>query len=129
MEQFSKIKIYLEKVINQVRYTKIRNELSHELENHILDQKDAYIAQVEDEETAVEKSILQMGDPVMVGTELDRAHRPRIEWSIVILTLILLLTGTIISNTRYRHANSNVYCCKSRFWYFFTIITTVNFSE
>ena len=30
-----------------------------------------------------------MGDPVLVGTELDRIHRPKLEWSMIILIGIL----------------------------------------
>ena len=49
-----------------------------------------------DEDTATEKAILQMGDPVLIGGQLDRTHRPKVEWSIVIITALALVFRIII---------------------------------
>ena len=35
----------------------------------------------------------EIGDPVTVGTELDRVHRPRPQWGLLAVTLILALLG------------------------------------
>ncbi len=96
MQRHAKIEQYLDLICNQIRCKKIHNEICEEIENHINDQKDAYKVQGIDEETATLKAIEQMGDPVIVGTELDRSHRPKPEWSIIVLTLLLLVTGIVI---------------------------------
>lgn len=96
MQPHEKVKQYLDTICAQIRYKRIHEELREELESHITDQKQAYIAQGMDEETSTFKAIEQMGDPVMVGTQLDRTHRPKPEWSMIVLTLLLLLTGTFI---------------------------------
>lgn len=44
-------------------------------------------------EDATAKAIEQMGDPVLVGKELDKAHRPKTEWSILSLVAVLVLIG------------------------------------
>ncbi len=90
------IKEYLETVCNQIRCKKVHGVISAEIENHINDQKEAYEAQGMEEETAAIKAIEQMGDPVAVGTALDRTHRPKPEWSIIILTSLLLVAGIIL---------------------------------
>ena len=96
MERPSETKAYLSAVLEQIRYKKVHDELSREIEAHILDQKEAYMAQGMDPEEAEKKAVAQMGDPVLVGTELDRIYRPRPEWSIIALTAALLLFGLII---------------------------------
>lgn len=54
------------------------------------DQKNAFIANGLDEETATDKAIKEMGDPILVGSEFDRMYRPKIEWRIIVWTGIAL---------------------------------------
>lgn len=96
MQQHIKIKQYLETVCRQIRLKSVHADIREEIENHIADQKEAFISQGMEEETATVKAVEQMGDPVIVGTELDRTHRPKPEWSIIALTALLLLAGTFI---------------------------------
>lgn len=96
MQRHIKVQQYLETVCSQIRCKKIHADIWEEIENHIIDQKEAYKAQGIDEEVATIKALEQMGDPVIVGTELDRTHRPKPEWSIIALTALLLITGTVI---------------------------------
>lgn len=93
MQCSTKISRFLETMCEQIRWEKAHYMISEEMENHILDQKYAFIAEGLDEETATEKAIKEMGDPVLIGTELDRTHRPKTEWSIIFLTGIILLLG------------------------------------
>lgn len=97
MQQFDKIKEYTNSVCNQIRWKKAHPIISREIENHLLDQKEAYLADGVDETTSIEKAIEQMGDPVTVGAQLDRTHRPRPEWSMILLTIFLLMIGLIIN--------------------------------
>lgn len=93
MEYPTKIAKYLETVCQQIRWKKAHNIISEEIENHIIDQKNAFIDQGLDEDTAIDMAIKEMGDPVIVGTELDRTHRPKTQWGIIFLTGIILLLG------------------------------------
>lgn len=96
MQQHIKIKQYLETVCGQIRCKKAHADIREEIGNHIADQKEAFMAQGMEEETATLKAVEQMGDPVIVGTELDRTHRPKPEGSIIALTALLLLAGIVI---------------------------------
>lgn len=96
MEPLDKIKEYKETVCNQIRWKKAHVFISEEIENHIIDQRDAYISEGDDETTATNKAIIQMGDPVTVGTQLDRTHKPKPQWSMIFLTTLLLLIGLLI---------------------------------
>lgn len=106
MQKHTSVKGYLETICSQIRCKKIHNDICEEIENHIIDQKEAFEAQGFDDETARLKALEQMGDPVIVGTELDRTHRPKPEWSIITLTFLLLIAGTVIRFFT-SHQNSN----------------------
>jgi len=93
----NKIREYIDSVCNQIRWKRTHAYISNELENHIVDQKKAFIADGLDEDAALEKAIVEMGDPIGVGTELNRIHKPKMEWSIVFFTGIALLLGLIIN--------------------------------
>jgi cell division protein FtsW (lipid II flippase) len=96
MEPLNEIKEYQETVCNQIRWKRAHVLISEEIENHIIDQRDAYISDGDVETTATNKAIIQMGDPVTVGTQLDRTHRPKAQWSMIFLTMLLLLIGLLI---------------------------------
>ncbi|HZK56806.1 MAG TPA: FtsW/RodA/SpoVE family cell cycle protein [Clostridia bacterium] len=93
MQCFTKIDEFLETVCEQVRWQKAHGMIHEEIKNHIIDQKNAFMDEGLDENTATDKAIKEMGDPVLIGTELDQAHRPKTEWGIIFLTGIMLLFG------------------------------------
>lgn len=96
MQQSTKISEYLKTVCEQIRWKKAHSVVSEEIHDHIIDQKHALEAEGIEEDTAIVKAIEEMGDPVLVGSELDRIHRPKIEWSIIVLTGMALLLGVAI---------------------------------
>lgn len=96
MEPFEKIHEYSKSVCDQIRWKKAHSVISEEIENHLIDQRDAYIAHGADEITATDNAIVQMGDPVAIGTQLDRTHRPRPQWSMLLLVTVLLFGGIIL---------------------------------
>ena len=94
--QQSDIQEYINTVCEQIRWKRAHNAISEEIEGHIIDQKNAFIQSGLDDKTATEKAIIEMGDPVTIGTELDRSYRPKIEWSIIALTCAMAVTGLLI---------------------------------
>ena len=85
------IKNYLDTVCEQIRFQKAHTIVKRELQDHITDQTNALIQQGIEKDIAVQKAIEQMGDPVLVGTELDRVHRPKLEWSIIFFVALLCI--------------------------------------
>jgi len=96
LKQPTNVSEYLITVCDQIRWRKAHRDISEEIENHITDQKQAYLAEGLDEEAATVKAINDMGDPVLVGTEFNRTHRPKTEWSIIALTGVVLLLGLVV---------------------------------
>jgi cell division protein FtsW (lipid II flippase) len=87
---------FLQTTCEQIRFKSVHKSIISELSAHIEDQKCEYMKNGLDEETATIKAVEQMGDPVLVGKRLDMAHRPRTEWSILSLALILVVMGGAI---------------------------------
>lgn len=84
------IKDFLEKVCNEIKYKPIRKEISQELENHIEEAKEGYMHKGENEENAINKAISDMGDAEVIGKTLNKIHRPKLDYKLIILLLILL---------------------------------------
>ena len=82
--------------MDQVRWKKARPGLAAEIRTHLLDQRDACLAQGMDEGAAQGEAVRQMGDPVALGTDLDRVHRPRPQGSLLVFALALAALGTMV---------------------------------
>lgn len=82
---------YLAAAGEQIRWRRARPVLLRELRTHLMDQRDDCAAAGLDEEAAQAEALRQMGDPVAVGTELDRVHRPRPQWGLLAFVWLLAL--------------------------------------
>lgn len=60
MQQLDKISGYIRTVCEQIRWKKAHGLVSEEIENHLMDQRDAFIAEGMDEETATDEAIKEM---------------------------------------------------------------------
>lgn len=107
-ENRNKIEEYVAEVCEQIRWKRAKEGLAMELRTHLLDQQDACLAEGMTEEEARAECVRQMGDPVEVGTQLDRVHRPRSQWDLMILVWGLVLVGLVIQGTVMMQLPSNV---------------------
>jgi cell division protein FtsW (lipid II flippase) len=87
---------FLHRVCNEIRFKSIQPSIIRELSDHIEDQKYEYINQGLDEESATIQAIEQMGDPAVVGKQLNNAHKPRTEWTVLTIAASLVIIGGII---------------------------------
>ncbi len=85
------IQAYPDAVAEQIRWKRAKPVVLSELEQHLEDQRDTFASEgcTNAEQLAVE----EMGDPVSVGAELDRIHRPKPQWGLLALTVLLALAG------------------------------------
>ena len=84
---------YLDTVQEQIRWKRARPVVARELEQHLTDQRDAFLEEGDTPEAAERLAVEEMGDPVSVGTELDRVHRPKPQWGLLAATMALALLG------------------------------------
>lgn len=92
----TEVKQYLDTVCEQIRFQKAHESIKTELQQHIIDQANAYMEKGMEEQKAFETAVVDMGDPVLVGTELDRVHRPKMEWSFIVLVILLSLASIVM---------------------------------
>ena len=87
---------YLGTLTAQIRSRTAREEVRQEIRNHLEDQAEAYEAEGMTREEARSQAVLDMGDPVSVGIDLDRIHRPKMAWKAVAIIGLLSLAGLLI---------------------------------
>ena len=74
---------YLDAVEAQIRWKRARTVAARELETHLEDQQEEFLAEGHPPEEAERLAVEDMGDPVAVGADLDRLHRPRPQWGML----------------------------------------------
>lgn len=94
------IKEFLNAVCEQIKYKPIRNSISEELENHIEESKENYIEEGMQEKEAEEKAITQMGNAEEIGKKLNKIHKPKLNWKLLIILIVLLGFGFLVAFTR-----------------------------
>jgi cell division protein FtsW (lipid II flippase) len=92
-EHKKRVQDFLDITCSQIRFRSVHKSIVNELSDHIEEQKAHYIREGLDEEAATEKALEQMGDPILVGKQLNKAHQPRTEWSVLSLAAILVVIG------------------------------------
>lgn len=94
------IKEFLNNVCEQIKYKPIRNEIAEELENHIKEAKENYIQEGIEEIQAEQKAISQMGKAEEIGKKLNKIHKPKLDWKLLIMVVITLAFGFLVAFTR-----------------------------
>lgn len=96
MPERKTIAAYLAELQQQIRWKRARPVVTAELERHLEDQRDAFLEDGISPEEAERLAVEEMGDPVSVGLELDRIHRPKPQWGLLTLTMLLAAAGVVL---------------------------------
>ncbi len=91
------IKNFLNKVCEEIKYKPVRKGISEELKSHIQEVKEEYINKGIPENEAEEKAVFQMGVPEEIGRKLNRIHKPKLDWKLLILIIILMGFGFFVA--------------------------------
>lgn len=78
---------------SQMRWKRARPVAAKELADHLSDQYEAFLDEGMDEEAAAQATAREMGDAVETGTQLDRAWRPRPDWVMLGIVLVVAAMG------------------------------------
>lgn len=87
---------YLQAVLEQIRCKKVHPYIREELMGHIQDQIEDNRKSGMSEKEAEEAAVRDMGDPVEIGVEFDRIHRPQIAWKMLIVIGVISLLGILV---------------------------------
>ena len=102
-------KEFLKKVCQEIKYKPANKYISEEIEGHIQDIKNEYLCKGYTEKEAEEKAVKQMGDAKLIGKKLNKIHRPKLDWKILILIAILIGFKIIITNNNWLQTRSIKY--------------------
>lgn len=87
---------YMETLAGQIRWKRAVPMVERELETHIEEQKADFIASGMTESEAEAAAVAEMGDPVEVGVDMDRIHRPKMNWPAIAAIAFLSILGLAI---------------------------------
>ena len=87
---------WLNSATGQMRWKRARPVAAKELADHLSDQYEAFLDEGMDEDAAAEATAREMGDAVETGTLLDRAWRPRPDWVMLGIVLLVAAVGLVV---------------------------------
>ena len=88
-----KIDAFLEAVDEQIACKLCHEEINEELRGHIEDKAEDYRTYGMTEEEALSRAVRDMGEPDVIGMELNRQHRVRTPWPLLGIIGLLLVIG------------------------------------
>jgi len=84
---------FLEQVKSQIKSKEAKAFVSSELHHHLNEVKAYWLQKGLSEDQAEEKAVTQMGNPISIGQNLNRIHRPKVDWVTLMLFAAALLLG------------------------------------
>lgn len=88
-----KIDLFLETVDEQIACKLCHEKINDELRGHIEDKAEDYRSYGLSEEEALGRAIRDMGEPDVIGMELNRQHQVRTPWPVLGIIGLLLVIG------------------------------------
>ncbi|WP_195696372.1 FtsW/RodA/SpoVE family cell cycle protein [Priestia megaterium] len=85
--------LFLEQVQSQIKSKEAKAFVSAELHHHLNEVKSYWLQKGISEKQAEEKAVNQMGNPISIGRNLNRIHRPKVDWITLVLFAAALLLG------------------------------------
>lgn len=86
---------FLDEVKSQIKSKEAKDFVEAELHHHLEETKNKWREKGLDETAAEEKALFQMGNPVTLGHQLNKLHRPKIDWLMIILLVTVMGVGLI----------------------------------
>lgn len=101
------IKNFLDKVCGEIKYRPVRKGICEELKSHIQEIKEEYTNKGIPENEAEEKAALQMGVPEKIGKKLNKIHKPKLDWKLLLMMAILMGFGVFVAILKQKNTNDN----------------------
>ncbi|PEC21718.1 FtsW/RodA/SpoVE family cell cycle protein [Bacillus cereus] len=84
---------FLSEVTNHIKSKEAKSFVATELDFHLKQAKNTWMEKGLSEEVAEDKAVEQMGSPVKLGQELNKLHKPKVDWFLIILLVIAMGLG------------------------------------
>lgn len=92
---------FLNNVCNEIKYKPVTASIKEELQTHIEDIKQDKINLGYNDEEAEKLAVDEMGNPKEIGKKLNKIHKPKLEWKILLLASILVLIKIFFNFKQY----------------------------
>ena len=104
-------KEFLNNVSKEIRYKPANKPITEELEAHIEELKNDNLCKGLSEEQAEECAVEQMGNPTKIGKRLNKIHKPKLDWKLIVLIAILIGFSIVLDIVNYS-GNADYYSFK-----------------
>ncbi|MGG0218226.1 FtsW/RodA/SpoVE family cell cycle protein [Bacillus mycoides] len=84
---------FLSEVTNHIKSKEAKSFVATELDFHLKQAKNTWIEKGLSEEVAENKAVEQMGSPIKLGQELNKLHKPKVDWFLIILLVAAMGLG------------------------------------
>lgn len=80
---------FLNKVTSKVKSKEAHGMIKKELTHHLQQLSHSFENREFSKEDAVKKAIQEMGNPFTIGENLNRLHKPKMDWVLIVLFTII----------------------------------------
>ncbi|WP_341518385.1 FtsW/RodA/SpoVE family cell cycle protein [Bacillus paramobilis] len=84
---------FVSEVTNHIKSKEAKDLVATELNFHLKQAKNMWIEKGLSEEVAEDKAVEQMGSPVKLGQELNKLHKPKVDWFLIGLLVAAMGLG------------------------------------
>ncbi|PRT04226.1 cell division protein FtsW [Bacillus thuringiensis] len=84
---------FLKEVTNHIKSKEAKNLVATELDFHLKQAKNMWMDKGLSEEVAEDKAVEQMGSPIKLGRELNKLHKPKVDWFLIGLLVAAMGLG------------------------------------
>ncbi|MEG7923456.1 FtsW/RodA/SpoVE family cell cycle protein [Bacillus cereus] len=84
---------FVSEVTNHIKSKEAKSFVATELDFHLKKAKNTWIEKGLSEEVAENKAVEQMGSPIKLGQELNKLHKPKVDWFLLILLVAAMGLG------------------------------------
>ncbi|OJD59294.1 FtsW/RodA/SpoVE family cell cycle protein [Bacillus sp. NH11B] len=84
---------FVSEVTNHIKSKEAKSFVATELDFHLKQAKNTWVEKGLSEEVAENKAVEQMGSPIKLGQELNKLHKPKVDWFLIILLVASMGLG------------------------------------
>lgn len=84
---------FLSEVTNHIKSKEAKSFVATELDFHLKQAKNMWMDKGLSKEVAEDKAVEQMGSPIKLGRELNKLHKPKVDWFLIILLVAAMGLG------------------------------------
>lgn len=99
---------FLNSVCNKIKYAPVRNTIKNELLEHILEEKQNYIANGMTNEEAEQKAISNMGTAEEISNEFNKIYKRQLDWKLLIILMALIGINILLTLTVAMQKNNDI---------------------